>query len=208
MRADHRDRKLKISYLAALTAVRTVPACRYATSLRVRSIRSDGLRHWWACFDPRCLSVSACTPSPRQRNANITGIRAPYAYLATELQQESDSLAIITEIDPFVFTEILGEIGGFWDLILIAWPIFFVALSNEAPNLKARNFRKSAVKAAETVTRVGFPTIMQVLRVSTGKRRAGKTQDGAEGGEQMPQWDRAVAPSTHQQEVQARERFE
>ncbi|CAN0164987.1 unnamed protein product, partial [Ascophyllum nodosum] len=90
--------------------------------------------------------------------------------------------------------------GGFWDLILIAWPIFFVALSNEAPNLKARNFRKSAVKAAETVTRVGFPTIMQVLRLSTGKKRAGKTQDGAEGGEQMPEWDRAVAPSTHQQE--------
>ncbi|CAM9398118.1 unnamed protein product [Ascophyllum nodosum] len=134
-----------------------------------------------------------------ERNVNITGIQAPYAYLAMELQQESDSLAVITEIDPFDVAEILGEIGGFWDLILIAWPIFFVALSNEAPNLKARNFRKSALRATETVTKVCLPTITQGLRVSTKKRRAGRTQDGAEVGEQMPEWDRAVAPSTHHQ---------
>ena len=116
-----------------------------------------------------------------------------------QLQQESDSLAVITEIDPFDFAEILGEIGGFWDLILIAWPIFFVALSNEAPNLKARNFRKSAVRAAETVTKVGLPKIMRGLRASS--------TDGAEEGEQTPEWDRAVAPSTYQQ-VQARGRLE
>ena len=126
-----------------------------------------------------------------------------------QLQQESDSSAVITEIDPFDFAEILGEIGGFWDLILIAWPIFFVALSNEAPNLKARNFRKSAVRAAETVTKVGLPKIMRGLRASSTDdwRRAGKRQDGAEEGELMPEWDRAVAPSTYQQ-VQARGRLE
>ena len=124
-----------------------------------------------------------------------------------ELQQEVNSLAVITEIDPFDIAEILGEIGGFWDLIYIAWPIFFVAVLNEPPYLKARNIRKSALRAMETVTKVSLPTIFQCLRASTDdRRRPGRTQDGAEVGEQMPERGREIAPSRHQQ-VQTLERF-
>ena len=122
-----------------------------------------------------------------------------------QLQQESDSLAVITEIDPFDLAEILGEIGGFWDLILIVWPIFFVTVSNEPPYLKARNFRKSAVRAKETATKkVDISTIMQGLGSSTGRRRSLSTlHDNTEERGQLPDWDRVATPPGHQQ-VRAR----
>ena len=97
-----------------------------------------------------------------KRTANITGIQAPFAYLSLELQQESNSLIVITEIDPLDLAEILGEIGGFWDLILIVWPIFFVAVSYEPPHLKPRNFRESAARVTETATKV-LPTHLHGL---------------------------------------------
>ncbi|CAN0425850.1 unnamed protein product, partial [Ectocarpus sp. 12 AP-2014] len=68
-----------------------------------------------------------------QADANIT---KPYARLSMELKQQFDSWEIITEADPFEFAEILGNIGGFWDLILILWPLFFVAASQPEPYLK------------------------------------------------------------------------
>ncbi|CAM9660517.1 unnamed protein product, partial [Ascophyllum nodosum] len=66
-----------------------------------------------------------------ERNEDITGIQAPYAYMRMELQQESDSMVEITEVDPLDMAEILGQVGGFWDLLLIFWPICFVAASQE-----------------------------------------------------------------------------
>lgn len=47
----------------------------------------------------------------RQVNESIS---APYAYLAMEIQQEPNSLQIITEIDPLDVAEMLGNVGGFW----------------------------------------------------------------------------------------------
>ena len=38
----------------------------------------------------------------------------PYAYLEVQIQQEPDSLEVVTEIDPLDVGEILGSIGGFW----------------------------------------------------------------------------------------------
>ncbi|CAM9518546.1 unnamed protein product [Laminaria digitata] len=66
-----------------------------------------------------------------------------------EIQQEPDSLQIITEIDPLDIAEMLGNVGGFWDLILILWPICFVAATRESPRLKPRNLKKSVTRAAE-----------------------------------------------------------
>lgn len=40
------------------------------------------------------------------------------------------------------------------DLLLILWPIFFVATAHEDPHLKPRNFTKSVVKGAERVAGV------------------------------------------------------
>lgn len=49
-----------------------------------------------------------------QRDANITGITAPYAWLSLNVAQATDSWEIITEIDPLEIAEIFGNIGGFW----------------------------------------------------------------------------------------------
>lgn len=49
-----------------------------------------------------------------QRDKNITDIVNPYAYLSMEVAQLTDTLEIITEINPLAIAEILGNIGGFW----------------------------------------------------------------------------------------------
>lgn len=49
-----------------------------------------------------------------QRDTDITGIEAPYAWLSMEVAQATDSLETISEIDPLEIADILGNIGGFW----------------------------------------------------------------------------------------------
>lgn len=51
---------------------------------------------------------------PIKRDANITGIVNPYAYLSMEIAQVTDSLEVITQINPLEIAEIFGNIGGFW----------------------------------------------------------------------------------------------
>ena len=126
-------------------------------------------------------------------------IQAPYAYVKLQIQQELDSLMEVTEIDPFDLAEIVGQIGGFWDLLLFSWPIFFVAISYEAPSLKARDFRKSAVKATENVTKVVLLTVLQRFRTATAKRQPGKMCDGVETFEELPPWQRSAVLSSPQQ---------
>lgn len=45
---------------------------------------------------------------------DIANISSPYAHFSLELGREVNSLEVITEIDPFAFEEIFGEIGGAW----------------------------------------------------------------------------------------------
>ena len=105
----------------------------------------------------------------------------------------------VTEIDPFDLAEIVGQIGGFWDLLLFSWPIFFVAISYEAPSLKARDFRKSAVRATENVTKAVLPTALQRFRTAMAKRRSGRMCDGVETFEEPPPWERSASLSCPQQ---------
>lgn len=133
----------------------------------------------------------------QKRNANITGIQAPYSYLSFELQQESDSMVIITEIDPLDVAEILGQVGGFWDLILIIWPIVFVAASYEAPHLKPRNFRKSVMRVTETATKV-LPARVQGSTSFTLEGRM-RSQIDTYQEEDLSTWGREAGSSSHQQ---------
>ncbi|CAN0463190.1 unnamed protein product, partial [Ascophyllum nodosum] len=137
------------------------------------------------------ISYKAQTVSTvkHKRNESITGMQAPYAYVKLELHQEFDSLVEVTEIDPFDLAEIVGQIGGFWDLLLFSWPIFFVAISYEAPSLKARDFRKSAVRATENVTKVVLPTVLRRFRTGTAKRQSGRMCGGVETFEELPPWE-------------------
>lgn len=45
---------------------------------------------------------------------DVANISSPYAHFSLELGREVNSLEVITEIDPFAFEEIFGEIGGAW----------------------------------------------------------------------------------------------
>ncbi|CAN0315183.1 unnamed protein product, partial [Ascophyllum nodosum] len=120
------------------------------------------------------------------RNVNITGIQAPYAYMKMQLQQESDSLILVTEIDPLDIAEILGQVGGFWDLILIFWPFFFVAASREPPHLKPRNFRKSVVRVKEKVT-----NMLEKMSVAPTSRDPPRSSFHDEQQEEiLPDWER------------------
>ena len=109
-----------------------------------------------------------------------------------ELQQEPNSLVLVTEIDPLNMAEILGQVGGFWDLILILWPFFFVAASQGTPHLKPRNFLKSAVRAKEKVTSVG-PAVLRNLSVASTTRDPPRSSfhDGPE--EMLPAWERRIS---------------
>eukprot|EP00904_Undaria_pinnatifida_P008142 jgi/Undpi1/4458/HiC_scaffold_17.g07812.m1 len=119
--------------------------------------------------------------------ANVTD---PYAYLAIQLQQEPNSYEIVTEIDPFDVAEMLGNIGGFWDLILILWPIFFVAATQQEPHLKTREFLKPARKAAEQLGgTVGIPGPLKHIMASSGGH--GRSIDTAEQQIERPYWEPA-----------------
>ena len=115
-----------------------------------------------------------------------------------QLQQESDSLILVTEINPLDIAEILGQVGGFWDLILILWPLFFVAASQEPPHLKRRNFRKSVVRVKEKVTNV-----LEKLSVALTSRDPPRSSFHDEQGEEiLPEWERGTSSCHHQQVLQ------
>ena len=114
-----------------------------------------------------------------------------------QLQQESDSLILVMEIDPFDMAEILGQVGGFWDLILIFWPLLFVAASEEMPNLKPRNFLKSAMRVKEKATRIA-PAMLQNLSVASTTRDPPRTTFNGEQGEELPTWEGGGSSSRHQ----------
>ena len=54
------------------------------------------------------------------------------------------------------------------DLLLLLWPVFFVAAARQSPHLKVRNFRKSVTK---------------------GFARRDRQENAADTGEAKPEWD-------------------
>lgn len=135
----------------------------------------------------RALSVTSSIEKDEVK-ANITH---PYAHLAFQLQQEPNSYQIVTEIDPFDIAEMLGNIGGFWDLILILWPIFFVAATRQEPHLKPRDFKKPAAILAGKPSLAGVTASLPrplKRRMSTGGQ-TGRTIDIAEHQIERPYWE-------------------
>ncbi|CAM9401821.1 unnamed protein product [Ectocarpus fasciculatus] len=124
-------------------------------------------------------------------NPNIT---MPYAHVSLEMKQQFDSWEIITESNPYEFAEMFGNIGGFWDLLLILWPLFFVAATQQDPHLKPRTFKKSVIRGAERaagVTKV-LARAAPMRHSSTAKQAA--AVDGFEESEEAPPWERNPAP--------------
>ncbi|CAN0252357.1 unnamed protein product [Ascophyllum nodosum] len=118
-----------------------------------------------------------------KRDDKIKSIINPYAYLTMEIAQQTDSLVTITEINPFAFAEIFGQIGGFWDLLMIFWPLFFVSSYPVEPHLKARNFKKTILKVAKCTM------CARRHRMPLADDMPHRTQ-----GEERPAWDLAFVP--------------
>eukprot|EP00903_Cladosiphon_okamuranus_P014336 g13312.t1 len=74
-----------------------------------------------------------------QVGENIPNITRPYAFLDLRIKQGPNSLETITEDAPASIGELLGDIGGFWDILLLLWPVFFVVVSQEEPTLKPQS---------------------------------------------------------------------
>ncbi|CAM9365740.1 unnamed protein product, partial [Ectocarpus fasciculatus] len=64
-----------------------------------------------------------------------------YGRLYLDMKQGSYSRTAIEEVDPLDIGTFLGNIGGFWELLLILWGLFFIATREERePKMKARDF--------------------------------------------------------------------
>lgn len=76
------------------------------------------------------------------------------------------------------------------DLLLIFWPIFFIAASSRDPELKARNFRKSVAKATSAVALVNHSLEFK-RRSFSGDERVIKPAIAQVETEKRPSWDSA-----------------
>ncbi|CAM9435020.1 unnamed protein product, partial [Laminaria digitata] len=98
-------------------------------------------------------------------------------YLRLTITQGAYSWTELTDIDPFDPAALLGNIGGFWEILLVTWGLCFIASRSEAPTQRGRDFIQPIQKGAEIVTR---------------KRRRSSSSTAslaAEGfGEEQPYW--------------------
>ncbi|CAN0175933.1 unnamed protein product, partial [Scytosiphon promiscuus] len=158
-----------------------------------------GLTKEYKILGPDTASYTALTTSSAvykdERNANITGIVSPYAWVSMEIAQSTNSLREIKEIDPLEVAEMFGNVGGFWDLLLILWPIFFVTASRQEPHLKIRNFKKSVVRGSErAVGSIGVSLPRPLRRMQGGRLNFSPVE-----GERVPSWDRRQAAPVRQE---------
>ncbi|CAM9884006.1 unnamed protein product [Scytosiphon promiscuus] len=70
------------------------------------------------------------------------------------IRQGPFSRTNIEEIDPLDIGTFLGNIGGFWELLLVFWGLIFIATrESREPKLKARDFAKSIQVGKEIITK-------------------------------------------------------
>ncbi|CBN78282.1 hypothetical protein Esi_0005_0160 [Ectocarpus siliculosus] len=119
-------------------------------------------------------------------NPNVT---MPYAHLSLEMKQQADSWEIITESNPYEFAEMFGNIGGFWDLLLILWPLCFVATTQQDPHLKPRTFKKSVIRGAERAAGVTKVIARAAPIRHSSSMTATPAVDGFEDQEVVPAWE-------------------
>ncbi|CAM9630378.1 unnamed protein product [Scytosiphon promiscuus] len=79
--------------------------------------------------------------------------------LLLKIEQAPYSLVGISDDKPLSVGSLLGNIGGFWELLLVAWAVFFVSTRSEAePEFRARDLADSIKKGKEVVgRRLGRP---------------------------------------------------
>eukprot|EP00904_Undaria_pinnatifida_P004014 jgi/Undpi1/13613/HiC_scaffold_9.g03267.m1 len=90
------------------------------------------------------LTLSAVDYDDRDTNDSFnasTNDNEAYAFgfLYLTVTQGSHSLTELKDISPFDAATVIGNIGGFWELLLVAWGLCFISSRPTAPTLKARD---------------------------------------------------------------------
>lgn len=80
------------------------------------------------------------------------------------------------------------------DLLLIFWPIFFVAAARQDPHLKVRNFRKSVVRGSQHARRI-TSTVTSIGPPLKRRRPFGTSGEGSglDKQEETPSWDASAS---------------
>ncbi|CAM9747341.1 unnamed protein product [Ectocarpus sp. 8 AP-2014] len=137
-------------------------------------------------FPPLVLSSSDFTAEIDWTTSEDDSLQdAAYGRLYLDIKQGAFSRTAIAEVNPLDIGTFLGNIGGFWELLLILWGLFFIATREERePKMKARDFAKTARTTKELVTR------RRSLSVDSA---AASTTSAVE---QRPQWEAAFRGDT------------
>ncbi|CAM9379792.1 unnamed protein product [Ectocarpus sp. 6 AP-2014] len=137
-------------------------------------------------FPPLVLSSSDYTAENTLTTSEDDILQDPsFGRLYLDIQQGSYSRTAIAEVDPLDIGTFLGNIGGFWELLLILWGLFFITTREErGPKMKARDFAKTARTTKELVTR------RRSLSVDSAAASATSAV------EQRPQWEAAFRGDT------------
>ncbi|CAM9884073.1 unnamed protein product [Scytosiphon promiscuus] len=130
-------------------------------------------------YPPLILSRSTFTmanevnlPSTTSSTTSEANSEIAYGQLALALRQGSFSRTFIKEISPLDLGNFLGNIGGFWELLIVFWGLVFIATGEDRePKLKARNFTKSIRVGRDIITRRRSLSVDSSASVSrTGER--------------------------------------
>ncbi|CAN0074240.1 unnamed protein product [Ectocarpus sp. 13 AM-2016] len=79
-------------------------------------------------------------------DASVTSAAPDLAFgrLLLRIRQGPFSLTHIKELSPFDFGAFLGNMGGFWELLIVVWAILFITVDEQrTPKLKVRDFIKT-----------------------------------------------------------------
>ena len=76
------------------------------------------------------------------------------------------------------------------DLLLLLWPVFFVAATRQDPHLKVRNFKKAVTRGSQRMVEFSEPVRLSLSskRRSALAKRAGQ-KSAARTVEERPAWD-------------------
>eukprot|EP00904_Undaria_pinnatifida_P004016 jgi/Undpi1/13615/HiC_scaffold_9.g03269.m1 len=94
-------------------------------------------------------------------------------FLHLTITQGAYSLTELNDINPLDIGTLLGNIGGFWELLLVTWGLCFIAAKAETPATRGRDFTKPIKKGKEIVTK---------------KRRSSSIRSEASDAEEQPYW--------------------
>eukprot|EP00752_Nemacystus_decipiens_P003200 g2961.t1 len=168
--------KTKRNYLSG-TSITNYPVLTLATTKFVTT--PD-----WDLF-----SASSASPDSSYWYTSLSGWEvtnsSAVGTLFLEITQGSYSHTQVEDIEPLEIGALFGNVGGFWELLVLAWGVFFITRSRDTePTLKARNF-------AKTLKRGGS------LKRKRPKIDSAAAEESGRDGPRPPDWDSSDEDDRH-----------